>query len=242
MSHTEELILEVIPPIDVAEKLSNVKEVVVLCAQCFGISISSDPNPDIGPFLAILAKAHNIIPLHVRAYLTSKRECLDVFSLTRNGRSTFDLITYEFFNVAVHSFRYSTLWMAFKLRSIAHLSDSWHSYHKVSGDGFETITGLIGSELMDAFCESSETITRPFITGRLYLCDIPELILTPQEVNATINIEEAAMRKLYTNLNRPLMGPLLGQTKPSWKDFNTMIKLVKSGFRPSFADLTEGRT
>ena len=237
MSHTEELILEIIPPIHIAAKLSNVTEVEVLCAQCFDTSIVSCPDPAPQPFLLILAQGHYPNPLHVRAYLTPMRECSDILKLSSHEIPTFDLITYEFFNVPVQSHKYGTLWFALSLRAVVHLSDSWHPRPNLSRGDSETITELIGFEVFDAVGESSETITHPCVTGRLYLCDIPELILTPQEVNATINIEEAAMRKLYTNLNRPLWG----QTKPSWKDFNTMIKLVKSGFRPSFADLTEGR-
>jgi len=230
MSHTKELILEIIPPINIAEKLSNVKEVEILCDLCFDTSLVSCPAPAIRPFLLILAQAHNINPLHVRAYLTPKRECSDMLKFTGLKSPTSDLITYEFFNVPFRRHRYISLWMALSLRSVVHFSDSWQSCLDLPSGDFEPITDYNVSELLDAI--RKRAWSRPVATDRLYLCDIPELVLSPQELNSAIDIEEAALRKLYTDFFRS------GQRKR----FTARLQLVKSGFRPSFADLTEGRT
>jgi len=62
-------------------------------------------------------------------------------------------------------------------------------------------------------------------------------MFTPQEAASAVDVKEAALRKLYDKLD----GRLFDQKRPSWKDFSTRVMLVEPGFRPSVADLTEGR-
>ena len=204
-----------------------------MCAQCFDTSIVPSPCPAIAAFLSILANAHAANPIHVRAHLTELGYS-GISAFIGREKSIFDLITYEFFNLPIHRHRAETLSMALWLRSVVHFSDSWISRASCSSN-LETIIEHIGPQLSDAL--SMGTISRPVASGRLYLCGIPELVLTPQELDSAIDIEDAALCRLYSMLR-----PLYNQTKPSWKDFTTRVKLVKSGFRPSIADLTEGRT
>lgn len=239
MSHVKELILEIIPPIDMARKLSNVKEVGVICAGCFDDGIFPDPSSDIQRFLSILAKFQNPDPLHVRIRLTGNREYSDLCQFASFQTPSLDPITYEIFNLPVFNYKFQPhfkpLWVVFCLRVVVHFSFRYLTGPGCWGKTPRQITEALGSEMLDAFQRS--TAVYPVATGRLYLCDVPKLVLTPQEYAAAIDINEIALRKLYDKLD----GKPYDQKRPSWKDFNTMVKLVESGFRPSLAELTEGR-
>jgi hypothetical protein len=237
MSYTKELILEIIPPINIAEKLSKVKEVEVICAGCFDDSIDPHPSSDVQQFLSILAKPQKPDPLRVRAHLTLGREYSDLCQFASFETPSLDPITYEIFNLPMfnHRFapRFKPLWVAFCLRAVVHFR--YRTIAGTLGTAPHVVTAAFGDEILDAFQRS--TAGYPVASGRLYLCDIPRVVLTPQEYAAAIDINETALRKLYDKLD----ASPFHQKRPSWKDFNTMVNLVEPGFRPSLAELTEGR-
>jgi len=239
MTHAKELVLEMIPPIKIAEKLSSVKEVEIICSGCFDDGIDPHPSSDIQEFLSILAEAQAPNPLHVRVHLTEDREYSDLCQFASFQIPSLYPISYEIYDLPVRNYgskpRFKPLWVAFCLRAVIHFSS-----HYRSGQGNlrrlpDVISEYLALEVLDAF--QRRTAGYPVATGRLYLCDIPKLVLTPQEAASAVDVKEAALRKLYDKLD----GRPFDQKRPSWKDLSTMVMLVEPGFRPSVADLTEGR-
>jgi hypothetical protein len=213
--------------------------VEIKCAGCFDDGIDPHPSSDIQRFLSILAKARTTNPLHVRIHLTEDREYSDLCQFASFQTPLLETITYEIFDLPICNYgfkpRFKPLWVAFCLRAVVHFSSHYRSGQGDLSRLPDDIPEYIALEMLDAFQRS--TAAYPVATGRLYLCDIPSLILTPQEIASTGDVKEAALRKLYDKLD----GSPFDQKRPSWKDFNTMVKLVEPGFRPTLAELTEGR-
>ena len=239
MTHVKELILEIIPPIDIAKKLSNVKEVEIICAGCFDDGIDPHPSSDVQEFLSILAEAQAPNPLHVRIHLTEDREYSDLCQFASFQTPSLYPISYEIFELPVCNYGFKPwfkpLWVSFCLRAVIHFSSLYWSGQGDLRRLPDDIPKIFALELLDAFQRS--TAGYPVATGRFYLRDIPRLILTPQEFASTGDAKEATMRKLYEKLKPKLSD----ETRLSWEEFNAMVKLVEPGFRPSAADLTEGR-
>jgi len=213
--------------------------VEVICAGGFDDGIDPHPSSDIQEFLSILAEAQAPNPLHVRVHLTEDREYSDLCQSASFQTPSLYPISYEIYDLPVCNYgfkpRFKPLWVAFCLRAVIHFSSHYRSGQGDLSRLPDDIPEHFALELLDAFQRS--TAAYPVATGRFYLCDIPKLMFTPQEAASAVDVKEAALRKLYDKLD----GRLFDQKRPSWKDFSTRVMLVEPGFRPSVADLTEGR-
>jgi hypothetical protein len=80
-------------------------------------------------------------------------------------------------------------------------------------------------------------------SSSIYLCDIPKLVLWPEElVGAAENADHVAKVKVYNTYTLENADNLTESLK--WIDFDSKVKFVASGFRPSPSDLAaimEGR-
>jgi len=91
---------------------------------------------------------------------------------------------------------------------------------------------LLASHINECFEE--EDLDTP--TGQLFLCDLPSLVLDPQELASAADLDEAAINKIYDLVSiYPNLDGSIYETKLDF--FKSRIKLVKSGFKPTLADL-----
>jgi len=67
---------------------------------------------------------------------------------------------------------------------------------------------------------------------RLFLSGVPRLLLAPEELRVTRDADADALRKLYSHVPK--------RSRPTWKNFISVIKLVEPEFWPSRGDLEAG--
>jgi len=120
---------------------------------------------------------------------------------------------------------WASLMLAFDMRAVVHFDD-----YPSPNAGPDEIAGAIGDQLLDCF--KTDTQSNLVSPGQLFLCGIPELILSPAELATASDPNEVALLKIYDRSPGP---------KPKWETFKSRVKLVKSGFRPSMRDMEEGR-
>jgi hypothetical protein len=76
--------------------------------------------------------------------------------------------------------------------------------------------------------------------GQLYLCGVPQIVLTPNEINLARNVNEAAMIKLCHLICPDSWPSQIGLSHEKRLAFlKSRVKLVESRFRPTLADMTE---
>jgi len=79
-------------------------------------------------------------------------------------------------------------------------------------------------------CFSSEH--RPTYPRRLFLSGLPATVLSPEELEATMDADADTLLKLYNHITT--------DSQPTWEEFTSVIKLVKPDFWPSREDLEAG--
>ena len=90
----------------------------------------------------------------------------------------------------------------------------------------------IASYISDCF--EDEDLDMP--TGQLFICDLPPVVLDPQELASASDLDEAAIIKICDLVS--VYPDLTGSVYKTKLDFfRSPIKLVKSGFKPTLADL-----
>ena len=130
--------------------------------------------------------------------------------------------TYEVTNVVYDD--EMTISTAYDMQCVVHFTDGFEESpeHKAS---------RIASHINQCFDE--EDLATP--TGQLFLCDIPSFVLDAQEL-ASGDIEETAINKICDLVSvYPDLDGSIYKTKLDF--FKSRIKLVKSGFKPTLADL-----
>jgi hypothetical protein len=198
-------------------------EEVFVTTRCLGLDKWVSECPRLYQVLLKLAPAgKDAAPLHV-TYQCSDTSLLYEDNASRNH----DLVTYEFFDLSIYNTQSPLLDEAIVPRAVVRLSD-----HPTAGP--DEIARIIAYQLLYCFFIYGETLDPN--PGQLYLCDIPQLVLYPEELSTAVNVEKIALLKLYNSLNKTRPYPVT-----NWKIFHTKIKLVKSGFRSSISDLVEER-
>jgi hypothetical protein len=186
--------------------------------------------------IALAAQQNSTIPLHVTFCASEKGSelyfslrCFLDLEISRYPTPSIHPITYEIFGMNI---REDTPWVplviACKLQAVVHFDPTTRA-------GTEEDAVAIGIQLFDcvADCLSSNT----GVYGQLYLCDIPDIVLYPDEIALANDVDDAAKLKLFNILLPPFDLDLDEVVRPKWEEFNSRIHLVKSGFRPSRADM-----
>lgn len=137
--------------------------------------------------------------------------------------------TYEFyFRKMSHTDR-KALQLAYKYGGIVHYEYSATYYNP------DTVAQNIAGHLGFLFFEH--------MAGRVYLCDVPRLVLAPKEHHsAGDNVNETAKRRIFNNIrfgDDPSMSTSLNLAR--WRVFDNRVKLVEPGFRPSTKTLISVR-
>jgi hypothetical protein len=204
-------------------------EEVTVSLRCLLLDERRINRPRLYEALSQLAPAgKDAAPLHVTCHVAEGVAYRDISQLYKDNTSrNHELVTYEFLDISIYHSQSPLLCEAFVLRAVVRLSD-----HITAGP--DEIARLFGFQLFLCFYIYGPTLNPN--PGQLYLCDIPHLVLSPDELSTAVNIEETALLKLYNSINEDLLSPVT-----SWKTFKSKIRLVKSGFRPSMSDLVEGR-
>jgi hypothetical protein len=89
----------------------------------------------------------------------------------------------------------------------------------------EVMVGQFGAELPDLFSEDTDA-------GQLFLCGIPALVLSQQELLNSVDKDKDALLKLFESMPQ--------RSRPKWELFTSKVKLVEPGFRPSMENLKRG--
>jgi hypothetical protein len=126
-------------------------------------------------------------------------------------------ITYEICDLPLPQARWY-LWKAFDLQAVVHLDIDSRSRDEILPD------------LKDAMLDCFTGLNNP--AGQLFLCGIPALVLSPEELSPSLNINEDALLKVFNSMQE--------QERPKWEVFTAKVHLVEPGFRPSAHDLARG--
>jgi len=137
--------------------------------------------------------------------------------------------TYEFYFKKMSHTDYDALQLAYKYGGIFHYEYPATYYNP------DTVAQNIADHLGSLFFEH--------VAGRVYLCDVPRLVLAPKEHHsAGDNVNETAKRRIFNNIrfgDDPSMSTSLNLAR--WRVFDDRVKLVDSGFRPSAKTLISVR-
>jgi len=184
----------------------------------------------------------SISSLHVKLYILSSVDFTDEKLI-----ALFDCFetaipcTYEVTNVDYNDAM--TIYAAYDMQCVIHLTDGSGEYPKQRArrwlpgtNGPKTSPELKASRLAKHIdqCFDEEDLETP--TGQLFLCDMPSSVLDAQELAPAADVNEAAINKIcdLVSVYPDLTGSIY-ETKLDF--FRSRTKLVKSGFKPTLADL-----
>lgn len=239
-SYVRKLILDTTPLPVLVQCFPNVDQVQVT-PYCLGEDAKNEeeevPSQSVHQFTIALASQQNsTMSLHI-TFCALERHfelymSLGSFLDPNSGRSPTSAthpITYELFGMTISE---DTPWVplviACRLQAVVH-------FDSTTRVGIEEATVALGRQLFE--CMEDCLLTNTGVYGQLYLCDIPDIVLSPDEIDLADNVEEAAKLKLF-NITLPPMGLLdIGQVRPEWEECNARIHLVESGFRSPKADM-----
>lgn len=259
-SHTRKMIVDALPSERIFEAYTGVNEVVVTtqyhkeCTlhdialpdsppdpdahlyacqrRCPGPRYTPPPPPPIYGLLEKLAidRKSASIPLHVEIGLSKppirafySRYKIQRYLLKCLGSDDNPVpITYGFTDTPIDVTKGSAWVAAYILRAVVEFRQP---DPKRLGQYAEAICNLL------CHCTGSEQRGHP---GRLILCDVPQLVLSPQELEAAGDTaEEAALVKIFDAWQ--------SSPKPKWEIFTSRIKLVEGGYRRSLEEDAEDR-
>lgn len=230
-TYTCKLILDTTPLPALELCFGNVTEVEVTSNCITGdFGILADVHPVNHCLSALAAKNSSTISLHVTFHASeSGFELFMQLNCFSNSMAQPGAITYEFFGMPLkESHPMSAMSVACILQAIIHFDTA-----SPAGPGEHATT--VGRQLFD--CVGGSRHGSSELRGRLYLCDIPALIMTTDEIAAADDVDEAAKLKLFDA--SPLAFPdaltVTLQVRPRWDDFDSVVHLVKTGFKPAIA-------
>jgi hypothetical protein len=115
-----------------------------------------------------------------------------------------------------------------------------HAAYQVGGVIKFSIDPLEGGQLMSILVCGIESILNGYQNkhpSRVYLCDVSRLILSPQElVTVDKDANHTAKAKVF-NACRVRFGAVDLTASQRWEYYDSRIKYVDAGFRPSAADV-----
>ena len=134
-------------------------------------------------------------------------------------------IAYEFFNVPI-GWRPSALGLAFAMRALVHFEiDVDTSREEMAQELADQISEILADG------DSSES------TSEVYLCEVPQLVLRPDELNLADDTNEAAMVKICSLIPDECWPNQVTPTK-RLEFLKSKVKLVGAGFRPTLPQVT----
>jgi hypothetical protein len=251
MTNTRSLVLDSLPTVSITSYYqyvitSSVLDVVITPRCLTEANNHTRRLPDIHTSLATLALRHltttttplltiTTTPLHVTVRVKAEsayqqlRQLVNIQSVINNSFTI--PITYEIFDMPIRSDLHQALAIAFAMRAVVHFAD----HHSPMGP--DDLAYAISNSLLDCFKIVNQSV--PVTPGQLHLCDIPVIVLSPEELATSSDPKEVALRKLFDNLDFcPLPGHSPGPQylKPTRGTFKARVKLVESGFRPGMSD------
>lgn len=146
-------------------------------------------------------------------------------------------ITYNFWDVPWDEDGLSVLLCAYEVGAVVYFTESARviepAVHFRHPPAVSNIPDHIALELAVAIRDIFDHDEPQEPPGQLYLCNLPRLILSAEEL-ATGNASAIATLKLFSFCSSAMAG--VGEA--TWDYFNTRVKLVETGFRPSDAEMT----
>jgi hypothetical protein len=136
-------------------------------------------------------------------------------------------IIYSFFDVLFQrTIKY--LQLAYSFQAVVHFAV-----------GYGTIQDLFCQRIAFGLeqCLANEFSMVP--AGRIFLCDIPSLILTQEEYASSQDVDETAISKLCGLMSGCWPYEVLSPNDNRLEFLKSRVKLVHSGFRPSLADMLD---
>lgn len=167
-------------------------------------------------------------PLHVQVHFGPGLNC-ELMEYYLTPAQSYAPYTIEFHNMSIDDWTDGTaLDMAYSLGGVVQTSKFINAH---LGLGIAT---HIAEGLED--CLVNDDPLAP--SGRIYLCGIPSLVLSPEETESANDVDEAAMTKLFNLIKT---WPDLSQAPSlTHRDFfDDRVRLVGPGYRPKLADLDD---
>jgi hypothetical protein len=150
-----------------------------------------------------------------------------------DGQHSTDIdATYDFPNLSI----WSSLDLAYRLRGVVRYN---RCHLDFDGNNAERPQDRNAKELGENLEQAMRRYDGGLEPGCLYLCGLPQMVLTPEEIEAAgDDVDEVALLKVHNAI--PLSARWRYRPHPTpikWQDFQSKVKLVGPGFRPTRADL-----
>lgn len=238
---TRKFILETVPKDIIFDCFRGVKE-VVLTGKCHAEWSVPDPDPHKPPAiydaLAEYARKHALSdPLHVniqishreppaRAFLslgcTRLRLIVNTEMANARANQPHDHITYGFYDMPLDVYRTEAMVMAFMMRGVVQFRKSTAGQCPQYGGLAEDLSEVIWT------CMRHD---RGWL-GRVYLCGVPELLLTTEErESAGEDVNERTLEKIYDAFSI--------HDRPKWETFVAQVHLVQPTYRRSMTEVAD---
>lgn len=162
-------------------------------------------------------------PLHVTARISRDIDMGALGSLLRDIQTPFPF-SCEFLEMFIDEDEFA-LDVAFLLGAVV-------KYRDTDLDKEEIIREIAGQLDISFTEEDPAAAPYPYV----YLCDIPRLVLSADEIRSSPNFNKAAKVKLFDQI-AVWPDPIEDSPSAQWEFFDSRVRLVESGFRPSMADL-----
>jgi hypothetical protein len=139
-------------------------------------------------------------------------------------------IVYEFFNVPI-GWRPSALGLAFAMRALVHF-----------GIDVDISRDEMAQELADQISEILEDGNMSMLASQVYLCDVPQLVLRPDEFDSAQDVDEIAIVKICGLIANSLCPDGLTTPTKRLEFLKSRVKLVEAGFRPTLPQMATAQS
>jgi hypothetical protein len=196
---------------DQEEKIAQAERVSSMFSKCFAAIASTGTTASV---------------LHVKMHMVPRIE----YSILRYRFPRLSAaipIIFEFFDVSLNWVS-NPLKLAYEIRAVVHFDQD----NFVSRDEMvKELAGQISEILRDGKLS--------MLASQVYLCDVPQLVLRPDELNSADDTNEAAMVKICSLIDDEYWPDQVTTPTKRLEFLKSRVKLVESGFRPTLADMIE---
>lgn len=172
--------------------------------------------------LAMLsAKDISSTPLHVIVHVGGAKRSIDELLELLNLDLFPEPMTCKFLGVPCTTASFA--WeLAYNLGTVVHLDHAKSLDCNLAAEELATF-------IYDLIMEDKDNSP----PGQLFLCDVPRLVLSTQELLAAANAHDAALLKLFAlcEFDLAMMGREVQESR--WEYFTARVKLVDAGYRPT---------
>ena len=194
---------------DQEQRSAQTERVASMFAKCFAAIASTEPTASV---------------LQVKMYMVPRIE----YSILRSRFPRLGAaipIIFEFFDVSINWVS-NALKLAYEMRAVVHFDQ----------DGFVSRDEM-AKELANQISAILLNGNTSMLAGQVYLCDVPQLVLRPDELDSADDVNEVAIVKICGLLAREYWGDGIMTSTKRLEFLKSRVKLVKAGFRPTLPQI-----